>query len=340
MSFKTIHYSFFTIYLLFLGGDSMYEGYITDVKGIKVGHSQSEEGMTGCTVIIYEKGATGGVDVRGSAPGTRETDLFKAEKMVDKVHGVVLSGGSAFGLDASAGVMKYLEEQDIGFDVSVTKVPIVASAVIFDLHIGDYTIRPDFQMGYNAAKNANEHDRLQGNIGCGMGATIGKVLGPQNSMKSGLGSATVKSGDLIVSALVSVNSFGDIYDFTTNKQIAGVYDYKNNKLLNTVDIMKNMNKDLGFSINNTTIGVIATNGILTKAEGNKIAEMAHNGFARSINPIHTMLDGDTIFTMATNEVKADINLLGTLAAEAMSKAITNAIVFAEDSHGLKAYKDI
>lgn len=318
----------------------MYEGYITDVEGIKVGHHQSEEGMTGCTVIICEKGATGGVDVRGSAPGTRETDLFKAEKMVDKVHAVVLSGGSAFGLDAAAGVMKYLEEQGIGFDVSVTKVPIVASAVIFDLHIGDYRIRPDFEMGYRAAKNANEYTKLQGNIGCGMGATIGKILGPHNSMKSGLGSATVKSGELIVSALVSVNSFGDIYDFTTNEQIAGVYDYKNNKLLSTIDIMKNINKDLGFSISNTTIGVIATNGILTKAEGNKIAEMAHNGFARSINPIHTMLDGDTIFTMATNEVKADINLLGTLAAEAMSKAITNAIMFAEDSNGLKAYKNI
>ena len=318
----------------------MYEGYITDVEGIKVGHHQSEEGMTGCTVIICEKGATGGVDVRGSAPGTRETDLFKAEKMVDKVHAVVLSGGSAFGLDAAAGVMKYLEEQGIGFDVSVTKVPIVASAVIFDLHIGDYRIRPDFEMGYRAAKNANEHTKLQGNIGCGMGATIGKILGPQNSMKSGLGSATVKSGELIVSALVSVNSFGDIYDFTTNEQIAGVYDYKNNKLLSTIDIMKNINKDLGFSISNTTIGVIATNGILTKAQGNKIAEMAHNGFARSINPIHTMLDGDTIFTMATNEVKTDINLLGTLAAEAMSKAITNAIIFAEGSNGLKAYKNI
>lgn len=318
----------------------MYEGYITDVEGIRVGHSQSEEGMTGCTVIICEKGATGGVDVRGSAPGTRETDLFKAEKMVDKVHGLVLSGGSAFGLDAASGVMKYLEENDIGFDVGVTKVPIVASAVIFDLNIGDYRIRPDFQMGYMAAKNANTYDKLQGNIGCGMGATIGKILGTENSMKSGLGSATVKSGRLIVSALVSVNSFGDIYDFTTNKQIAGVYDYKNGKLLNTIEIMKNTNKDLGFNIGNTTIGVIATNGILTKAEGNKIAEMAHNGFARSINPIHTMLDGDTIFTMATNEIRADINLLGTLAAEAMSKAITNAIMFAEDFGGLKAYKNI
>ncbi len=313
----------------------MYPGYITDVKGLKVGHSQSQEGMTGCTVIICEKGATGGVDVRGGAPGTRETDLFKAEKMVDKVHAVVLSGGSAFGLEAASGAMKYLEENDIGFDVGVTKVPIVASAVIFDLNIGDYRIRPDFEMGYNACKNANTEENLQGNIGCGMGATVGKILGPQNAMKSGLGSASIKVGDLVVSAMVAVNSFGDIYDFTNNKQLAGVYDYDNNKLLNTIDIMKKMNRDLGFNVKNTTIGLIATNAVLTKAGANKISQMAHNGYARSINPIHTMLDGDTIFTMATNEIEADMSLIGTLAAEVMSMAITNGVLSAKSYKGLK-----
>ena len=215
---------------------------------------------------------------------------------LDKVHAVVLSGGSAFGLEAASGVMRYLEEQNIGFDVGVTKVPIVASAVIFDLNIGNCKIRPDFNMGYIAAKNANVNN-IQGNVGCGMGATIGKILGPENAMKSGLGSATIKVGELIVSAMVAVNSFGDIYDYKNNKQIAGVYDYKNNKLLNTIDIMKNKNRNLGFNIQNTTIGIIATNAKLTKAEANKISEMAHNGFARSINPIHTMVDGDTIFTM-------------------------------------------
>lgn len=318
----------------------MYQGYITDVPGIKVGHAHSIEGMTGCTVIICEKGATGGVDVRGSAPGTRETDLFKSEKMVDKVHAVVLSGGSAFGLEAASGVMKYLEEKNIGFDVGVTKVPIVASAVIFDLTIGDYMIRPDFNMGYEASKNANSYANKQGNIGCGMGATIGKILGPQNAMKSGLGSATVKIGNLVVSAIVAVNAFGDIYDLENNKQIAGVYDYNTSELLNTIDIMKETNKNLGFNIQNTTIGLIATNAMLNKAEANKISEMAHNGFARSINPIHTMVDGDTIFTMATGEIKADISLIGTLAAEAMSKAIINGVFFAEGTHGLKAYKEI
>lgn len=318
----------------------MYPGYLTDVKGIKVGHSDSLAGMTGCTVIICENGATGGVDVRGSAPGTRETDLFKADKMVDKVHAIVLSGGSAFGLDAASGVMKYLEEKDIGFDVGVTKVPIVASAVIFDLNIGDYRIRPDFKMGYEAAGKASDNEKAQGNVGCGMGATVGKVLGPFNAMKSGLGSASIKSGDLIVSAIVAVNAFGDIYDHRTNKQIAGVYDYENNKLLNTIDIMNGERIDFGFPMKNTTIGVIATNAILNKAEGNKVAEMAHNGYARSINPVHTMLDGDTIFTMATNEVKSDVNLVGTLAAEVMSRAITNGIVNAKGYEGLLSYNDI
>ena len=318
----------------------MYPGYITDINGIKVGHSQSQEGMTGCSVIICEKGATGGIDVRGSAPGTRETDLFKAEKMVDKVHAIVFSGGSAFGLDAASGVMKYLEEKGIGLDVGVTKVPIVSSAVIFDLNIGDYRIRPDLDMGYMAAKNASKDNTLQGNIGCGMGATVGKILGPKSAMKSGLGSATVKVGKLLVSAMVAVNSFGDIYDFRDNKQIGGVYDYDNNKLLNTIDIMKKASKDIGFNVENTTIGIIATNAILTKAEANKISQMAHNGFAKTINPVHTMVDGDTIFTMGTNEIKADINLIGVLAAEVMGKAIINGILFAEGTKGLKSYRDI
>ncbi len=318
----------------------MYPGYLTDVEGIKVGHYQSKTGMTGSTVVIYEAGATGGIDVRGSAPGTRETDIFIAEKMIDKIHGVVLSGGSAFGLDAASGVMKYLEDKGVGFNVGITTVPIVASAVIFDLNIGDYKIRPDADMGYLAAKSANKTQKLQGNIGAGMGATIGKILGPNNAMKSGLGSASIKVGELVVSALVVVNAFGDIYDYKTNKQIAGVYDYKENKLLNTLDIMKSQDNKLGFNISNTTIGLVVTNARLTKPECNKIAQMGHNGYARSINPVHTMLDGDTIFSMATNKVEADINLVGSLSSEVISRAITNAIVLSEGVEGLKSYRDI
>ncbi|MGI6668335.1 MAG: P1 family peptidase [Acetivibrionales bacterium] len=317
-----------------------YPGYITDVKGIKVGHCQSDEGMTGCTVIICENGAVGGVDVRGSAPGTRETDLLKPGKLVDRIHAVVLAGGSAFGLDAASGVMGFLEEQGIGFDAGIVKVPIVVSAVIFDLNIGNPGIRPDYKMGYNAARNASSEERRQGNVGCGMGATVGKVLGPANAMKSGIGSATVAAGDLLVSAMVAVNSFGDVFDYETGRQIAGVYDYEKREMMNTYTIMKMKNEPLGFPMRNTTIGVVATNAILTKSEANKLAEMAHNGFARSINPVHTMLDGDTIFTMNTSEVRADLNLAGAMASEAVSRAITNAIINAKPCCGITAHCEL
>lgn len=318
----------------------MYSGYITDVPGIKVGHGESIEGMTGCTVILCEDGAVAGVDVRGSAPGTRETDLLRPEKMVDKVHGIVLSGGSAFGLDAASGVMKYLEENGVGFDVGVTKVPIVCGAVIFDLNIGDYRIRPDYNMGYKAAKSASETENRQGNIGCGMGATVGKILGPEYSMKSGLGSASIKIGDLWVGAIVAVNSFGDVYDYEKKGILAGTYDYKEKRLLNSYEIMKEQGKTVEFPMKNTTIGVVATNGILSKAEANKVAQMAQNGLARSINPIHTMYDGDTVFAMSTGKVKADISLIGTVASEIMSKAIVNAILAAESYENILSYKDI
>lgn len=313
-----------------------YPGYITDINGIKVGQAQSEEGMTGCTAIICEKGATAGVDVRGSAPGTRETDLLKPEKMIDRIHAVVLAGGSAFGLEAASGVMKYLEEQGAGFDVGVTKVPIVTSAVIFDLNLGNCKIRPDLKMGYDAAQSASSDERRQGNVGCGLGATIGKIMGPGHAMKSGLGSATVKAGDIAVSAIVAVNSFGDIFDYETGRQIAGAYDYKKRELLNTYSIMKASNKPTGFPMRNTTIGVVATNAALTKAEANKMAGMAQNGLARSINPVHTMLDGDTVFAIATSEVSGDLSLIGTMASEAMSRAITNAVIHAKSCCGLLA----
>ena len=318
----------------------LYSGYITDVSGIKVGHAQNKDGMTGCTVVLCEEGAPAGVDVRGSAPGTRETDLLKPEKLVDRVHGIVLAGGSAFGLDASSGVMKYLEEKNIGFDVGVTKVPIVCGAVIFDLDIGDYRIRPDFNMGYEACMNAKEDEDRQGNIGCGMGATVGKILGPEYSMKSGLGSASIRAGDLVVGAIVAVNSLGDIYDYRTNKEIAGAYDKRNKILLNSYEIMKEQAKKTGFPMKNTTIGIVATNGILDKAQANKVAQMAQNGLARSINPIHTMYDGDTVFAMSTGKIKADVSLIGTMASEVMSMSIVNAIKSAKGYEGILSYKDI
>ncbi len=291
-------------------------GYITDVDGIKVGHAQSMEGMTGCTVILYEDGAVGGVDVRGSAPGTRETDLLKAENLVDKIHSVVLSGGSAFGLAASNGVMKYLEESGVGLDVGITKVPIVVSAVIFDLWIGDSKIRPDEEMGYKAASSATYDNTDRGIVGAGTGATVGKLLGPICAMKSGLGSASVRIGDLVVAALVVVNAVGDVY--RDGNQIAG--PFKDGKLYSTLELMKEGYIG-GFANTNTTIGVITTNATLTKAQANKVSQVAHDGMARAINPVHTMMDGDTIFTMATGKVNADVNLVSQLAAEVFQKAI-------------------
>lgn len=316
----------------------MFEGYLTDVEGIKVGHFGDLDAMTGCTAVICEGGATGGVDVRGSAPGTRETDLFQERKSVDKVHGIILSGGSAFGLDAASGAMRFLADKDIGFDTGIVKVPIVASAVIFDLAIGNPSVRPDFEFGYQASKTASSSEKRQGNIGCGLGATVGKILGTGASMKSGLGSASVKVGDLVVSALVVVNAIGDVFNLN-NEKIAGVYDYEKSQFLDTIDIMKT-----GYINNiegkNTTIGIIATNGILNKAQGNKIAEVGHNAYAKTINPVHTSYDGDTIFTMATNKVPCDVDLVGVLGVEAMSKAIINAIKSSKSYKNIKAFEDI
>lgn len=317
----------------------MFSGYITDVKGIKVGNKEDLNAMTGCTVIIAEEGATGGIDVRGSAPGTRETDLFQEKKTIEKVHAIVLSGGSAFGLDSAGGVMKYLEEREIGFDTGIVKVPIVSSAVIFDLGIGDKNVRPDFKMGYEAAKLASSKENSQGNVGAGAGATVGKILGMDKAMKSGLGSASISVGDLVVGAIVSVNAVGDVFDYRDNSKIAGVYDYENKKLLDTKDILINgyAKGNLG---TNTTIGVIATNAFLTKAEANKIAEMGHNAFARCINPVHTSMDGDTIFALGTNKVKADVDVLGVLGVEVMMSAILNAIKFSKTYENFFTYDDI
>ena len=315
----------------------MYKGYITDVSGVKVGHAQDAEGATGVTVILVENGCVAGVDVRGSAPGTRETDLLRSTKMIEKIHGIVLSGGSAYGLESASGVMKYLEEKKIGFDVGVGVVPIVPGAVIFDMDIGDPKIRPTKLMGYQAAKEATVVEDRQGNVGAGMGATVGKILGYESSMKGGLGSATVKVDDLYVSALVVVNAMGDIYNSITGEKIAGVYDYNSKKHMDTIELMKEGYKS---SNTNTTLAVVATNAKLSKDQANKVAQMAHNGYARSIVPVHTTHDGDTIFAISCGEVVADVNLVGVLAIEAIEKGIINAITSATSYNEIKSYKDL
>jgi L-aminopeptidase/D-esterase-like protein len=261
--------------------------------------------------------------------------------MVDKIHAVVLSGGSAFGLDAASGVMEYLENHDIGFDVSVTKVPIVCQAVLFDLVCGNGKVRPDKKMGFDACVNSeNYKEDINGNIGAGTGATVGKILGPQYSMKGGLGTYAVQVGDLKVGAVVAVNCLGDVIDPSTNEIIAGALDSELQNFVNTEEVMiSQYSKKNNVFNGNTTIGIIVTNAILTKAEANKIASMAHNGFGRTMRPAHTMVDGDTIFTMATNKVQADINVVGLLAARVMEKAILKGVKNATSDYGFKAYSD-
>jgi len=314
---------------------------IIDVPGIKVGHSQDLKAGTGCTVVICEKGATTGVDVRGGAPGTRETDLLNPVNLVDKAHAIYLSGGSAFGLDGATGVMKYLEEKGIGLDVVLTKVPIVPGAVLFDLGVGDYRIRPDARMGYDACLNASEEEARQGNIGAGTGATVGKIFGGLRCMKSGLGTASFKSQELIIGAIVAVNCLGDVIDPENGEIIAGVLSEDRKDFANTMSFLRNFpqkTKD-NFS-KNTTIGVIATNAKLTKAGAAKVAIMAQDGYARAIIPSHTMFDGDTIFCMATGEIEVGVNVVGAIAAEVMARAIVKAVKNAEPLFGLKSYQDL
>lgn len=318
----------------------MNQGQITDVPGVKVGHFEDLEALTGCSVILVEEGATGGVDVRGSAPGTRETDLLDPVNLVDKVHGICLSGGSAFGLDAATGVMKYLEEEGIGLDVGVTKVPIVPAAVLFDLEVGSSKVRPDSRMGYEAAKRASTKPFKVGNIGAGCGATVGKLAGNSNCMKGGLGSASYTLHDgTVIGALVAVNAVGDIRNPANGKILAGPLNREKHQICNSLEVLQQHFPPIMNAGTNTTIGVIAVNAELTKAEAKKVAQMAHDGYARTIYPAHTMFDGDTIFTLATGGLKLPVDILGAMAAKVMEEAILNAIYSAESTHGIPAFKD-
>ena len=320
----------------------MKEIKFTDIDDIKLGHAQDKKGLTGCSVIICKEGATGGVDVRGGAPGTRETDLLDPSEMVEKIHAVVLAGGSAFGLDASSGVMQYLEERDIGFDVNVAKVPIVCSAVLFDLAFGNPKVRPDKEMGYKACLNSETYkDDINGNIGAGYGATVGKILGPSTSMKGGLGTYAVQVGDLKVGAIVAVNCLGDVVDPKNLNILAGALDKETNKFLDSEKILiNNLENPSNPFKGNTTIGLIVTNAKFSKAQAKKVSSMAHNGFARTMRPAHTMFDGDTIFTMATNKIDTDLTTVGMLATNVMEKAVLRAIKEAKTLNGVLASNDL
>ena len=319
-------------------------GGITDVAGIKVGHFTETRRPTGCTVLIFEKGATAGVDVRGSAPGTRETDALNPVNLVQQIHGIVLSGGSAFGLDAATGAVRFLEEHGIGYPVGPAIMPIVPAAIIFDLTVGDWKIRPTAESGYKACQAASFGKVEEGNVGVGAGATVGKMFGPKQSMKSGLGTASIRVGKtgIVVGAIVAVNAVGDVFDPKTGRIIAGARKPDGSGFTDSMaQLREGRNVELTAG-QNTTIGVVATNVAFDKTQMTKIAQMAHDGLARTINPVHTMYDGDTLFAVATGAVstRANHDAIGALAADVMSQAVVRAVMSARGLPGLPAVRDL
>lgn len=318
---------------------------ITDIPGILVGHAENQEALTGCTVVLCQGGAVGGMDQRGGGPGTRQTDSLHSMRLVPKVNAVLLSGGSGFGLEATTGVVRYLEEHGVGFDVRVARVPIVPTAILFDLSIGRADVRPDAEMGYRACLNASPDPPLEGNVGAGTGATVGKILGIEQAMKSGIGCASLEIGNgVIVGAIVAVNAFGDIIDPQTGQIVAGArtpeYDPTRNGpgeyFNNSLHVMKSLvGQEFRFAPpKNTVIGVVATNSHLDKEEVSKVAQMAQDGLARTVRPAHTMLDGDTIFALSKGEKKADVNIVGAFAAEVFAQAVLRAVLTAHPAGGL------
>lgn len=309
---------------------------ITDVPGIRVGHVTDPEARTGCTVILCPPdGAVGGVDQRGGAPGTRETDLLRPMHMVERAHAVLLTGGSAYGLDAAGGVMRWLEERKIGVDVRVARVPIVPAAVLFDLDVGRADVRPDAAMGYAACEAASDGPVPEGRVGVGTGCTVGKVLGGAKASPSGVGTASVDlGGGLVVGAIIAVNALGDVVDPHTGQILAGVRALRGEGFADTLATLKSMVGKAALKFagqSHTVIGVVATNARLNKEEANKMAQMAHNGLARTIRPAHTMFDGDTIFALATGARRADLNLVGAYAAEVVAEAIVRAVQAAKEA---------
>jgi L-aminopeptidase/D-esterase-like protein len=317
-------------------------GSITDVPGIEVGHAQHPSGSTGCTVILCRAGAVPGVDAHGGAPGTRETDCLRPENIIPAAHAVFLSGGSAYGLDCGAGIMRFLEERGIGFNVGVAVVPIVAGAVLNDLGFTGGRQRPDAATGYAACQAAAASEARQGNVGAGTGAAIGRLSGTIKGMvKGGLGTASVRVGDLVIGAIVAVNCNGDVTDPATGEVLAGTLTADRKRIAGAMRMMTDLSGGYkeGFPAN-TTIGVVATNGLLTKAAASRVAMMAHDGFARTINPVHTLGDGDVIFALGTGSVSADINRVGALAAMVMAEAVANAVRSADSLLGVPCWRDI
>ncbi len=314
------------------------------VGGVRLGHAHSETGATGCSVLLFDDCAPTGVAVRGGGPASRETPLLDPLAASTGLHAILLSGGSAFGLDAAGGVMQYLEQNGVGFDVGVTKVPLVCQSSLFDLVIGDCFTRPDAAMAIAACQDADANPTRiteNGNVGAGMGCTVGKYRGKDYAMKSGLGSYAVQVGEIKIGAVVAVNALGDIFDPDTGVQIAGMLTPDGKGLRSSeTELYADMETPHDVFTGNTTIGAIVTNASFSKAEMNKIAAMAHNGYARSIRPVHTTADGDSIYATSTGDKVADINAVGTLAAYVMAKAVARGAAAAKTLDGFISMQDL
>jgi L-aminopeptidase/D-esterase-like protein len=313
-------------------------GNLCDVPGVLVGHATDHEALTGCTAVVFEEPAVVGVDVRGSSPGTRETDRLGPHGTVRRTHALLLTGGSAFGLAAAEGVVRFLEENDVGLDIGVARIPLVAAAVLFDLVVGDPAVRPGPEMGYEAAAAAKSADFAQGSVGAGTGATVGKVLGLEWAMKGGVGSASVAlEGGLVVGALAAVNAFGDVRDPRTGRVIAGPRQ-EDGTLGDTVELLPEAVARMGWG-ENTTLGIVATNAALEKRDANKVAQMAHDGLARTIEPVHTTVDGDLVFAASVGEVEAATDVVGAWGARVMQEAIVRAVQTAEGVAGIPSLSE-
>ncbi|CAN5883397.1 P1 family peptidase [soil metagenome] len=314
---------------------------LCDVPGVLVGHATDIEGASGCTAVIFDhpEGAVVSVDVRGSSPGTRETDRLGPVGAVRPTHALLLTGGSAFGLAAADGVVRFLEEKEVGLDVGVARIPLVSAAVLFDVVVGDPSVRPDAAMGYAAASSATGGDFAQGSVGAGTGATVGKVLGMDRAMKGGIGSASARlEGGLVVGAIAAVNAFGEVRDPSTRQVIAGPR-LEDGTLGDTVELLPEAAARLRWG-ENTTLGIVATNARLTKPQANKVAQMAHDGLARAVYPVHTTVDGDIVFAASIGEVEALPDIVGAWGARVMEQAIVRAVLAAEGLHGIPAARDL
>ena len=308
---------------------------IIEVGGFQVGHAQDEAAATGCTVILCDEMSPAGLDVRGGGPASRESQILNPLMAAEGINAVLLSGGSAFGLDAAGGVQKYLEERDIGFETGVAKVPLVSQSCLFDLGIGSKDVRPDGAMAYAACENAGREAPAEGNVGAGIGCTIGKYRGMERAMKSGFGTFAVQAGPVKVGAMVAVNALGDVWD-TDGKPLAGLQNAERTGLSSTLEeLFSDADKMPDLFTGNTTLGVIVTNVKLPKHQLSKVAGMAHNGYARAIHPVHTTADGDSIYALSVGKLPGDVNLVGTMAAYAMERAIVRAVKAAKTAYGIK-----